>query len=391
MGFDIKSEFSKLKKTNKEEFSKIMLKNKKEFDSMFKKSEKIVGYVKENLEDKFSSLKYEYEKDFLKNLDEFKKNLNKKEKEFFNKYIEIENKQNSSRITFEKFKTEVILWCDKIKKEIIEESKRVFEESKLLHKNKENMTKFLNNKLEKFIFSFERKVNVIVAKSIFKQIKKQNKEFFENETFFRNNFSEKVKNLEESQKSFLDSFRENLFTEVKRSFDFESTREILKSKQEELDIKINTFDEKIKISNLEISDIVTLLKDDFLKIKENMINEIKKLIDSENLKFEDMRKGFEVKFEKIENINSSYLENIEERILDFEKTTNKQFLDVENDFTTFKTNILNEFDEVLVSIKTSITSRTNLNLKKTIEYLKNRQDKFENKINLLLEKDNRTQ
>ena len=415
MSFDIKGEFSKLKKTNKEEFSKITLKNKKEFDNMFKKSEKIVGYVKENLEDKFFSLKYEYEKEFLKNLGDFKKTLNEREKElvkniksfestlkdrekeFFEKYRGVEDKQIGTFKEFEKFKEKTDKWCIDIENKILEESKRINEESKLLKESKKKIDNFLNRKFEKAIFTFEDKVNSIIGDLIFNQLKDQNSEFYKNENSFRLSFNSKIKNLEKTHFDTLKNFKEDFSKELREYLNveflnnkshFDLINEKLNSRQSELDNQIKSFDSKLEIGNNEIKEFVSVEKENFFNLKKETKDEVYNMIKNAEKNFEEKFKEessiFEKNVEEIEKKSSSYLENFESRTSEFEKKTNKKIIDMENDFTTFKTNILNEFDELLSTVKETIDDKISNNFKKVVTYIKNRQDKFEDRIQELV-------
>lgn len=359
----LNSDFELFKTNAKEEISQGIINLNLTFNKIKESISSNQTNLKEELEEKFNSIKEQFSTDYDNFLLEAKNMLSKKENEFTISLKNLNDENQKILNDFEQFKVQISKltqdYSNSLNEKLLalEKDKNQFEskEQRVL----DHIDMVVGVEVEK-LQSFSQKLDLEFSKVLEEnRIRQEN-----SENSFRSLFNEKISNFnKEFNKSILllreDLLKKNLSDlEIKldsklsilSSLDKEvsAKQEVIRDYIEEFDLKLRSFQENFSAK-----------EENF---KKNILEGFEKLKNREdNLEKNAIKKLEEInlKLQEEKNIFINQLtEKIELRLTNQEKSLNRRFLGLEEDFSSFKSIVVSEVEDSLKEITNFVNEKT---------------------------------
>jgi DNA repair exonuclease SbcCD ATPase subunit len=285
--------------------------------------------IRERLEDSFSHLKTEFDELFKKQLYSYEQDLQQRESEFISKLTAIEHEKETVVNDLKQLHIDIQKQSQKFDEKLEKDLLRIEEKEVNIEEKKREFLEHIDSIIHTKRVQFEEdfKEAEFQIKNLVSQIKQDQ---LEEEDSFRNTFTEKIRELKQLyqeklasiEKKFVEKNLSKVQKEIDSSFErFKLVEETLHSKQEELGLKIEQFEQK-------------------------------------ELDF----------FENLHAEQESLKEKIETRLMQLEKQFNKRFLDFDVQFGDFKAIVIEEVEDLMKEVNQLVTSK--------FESMKNQESKL---------------
>ncbi len=277
--------------------------------------------LREDIENKLVKSNSQYEATFNENIKRFEEELKLKESNFLNKLLVVDDEKNHMIKELSDFKADIAKLTKDYISKLDEEFQKIKIEETNFTKQKEDFTNELSQvtqvrKLELEDFAVEMK------SSISKVLEDEKQTFNRHEETFREVFNERIQNLTEFSKKRLE--------QIEKKF----VDKNLKYVQNRIDEGMSEL--KILESSIYAKADETLKRVETLEEKE-----------------ESFIANIDAELEKMH-------EKLEQRITSEEKSLNKRFLDVENDFGNFKSIVIDEVEDLIREVNSVVSQKLEL-------------------------------
>lgn len=274
--------------------------------------------LSEEIENKLITSKDQYEESFNSHLKKFDEELKVKESQFLTKLLAVEDEKNNMVSELSNFKIEIASLTKNYVANLDSEFQKIKSEESNFEQNKELMigqieesTKARKLELEDYSNQLKTQVSSV--------LEDEKQKFETHEETFREVFNEKIQNLSDFNKRRLEQIEKKF---VDKNLKYVQTR-IDEGMRE-----ITTLEESIKAKASE-----TLTRVNLLEEKEDTL--------AQDLQSE------------LDNMNGK----IEERLTDEAKSLNKRFLELEGDFSNFKSIVIDEVEDLIKEVNNVVEAK----------------------------------
>lgn len=325
--------------------------------------------LKEQIENKLVFATKQFRDEYDNHLNKFNEELKGKEASFLNKLSVVESEKDEMLLELTEFKSEIsnltksyIASLNEQLEKVVSEEKKFETEKELFIGELDDSTKTRKLELEDYANSLRNELKEILV------VEKET--FSDNESKFRESFTEKINNLSEFQKKKLESIEKKF---VDRNLKYvtdrvEQSLDVLKIVENDIETKVETAKKQIEIiSNKEdtlMADVAVFERNVNEKVEERIMN-LEKSINRRTIEIEDGIKTENNKItsreeqfgEEFKHLRKETNEKLEERIMGLEQFINRRFLNIDEEFTNFKGIVIDEVEDLMKDVKELVSNK----------------------------------